>query len=754
MKKSLLALASIMILALCIFVSCTAEVADPYDGLTYVTFGGSPSKALGSSFSITSYDDLYWFYTAEKQDKYGTYGSATNVPVHEGHTGLSYTVGPFSQGYWIFTLDAYRMTKDEGGNDKKVLVYSGTTDVVSIKGQNVTVPVSVSPQGNNGSIAFIGAYFAWKDTTDVDEIPYIKIIAEGTKTNQRYTLSNKFNAIGGSESDAEIPIEVNKKDNNGRFYIESTVFDTVVADYYQCSVIAYTTDEDTPILRQTLGLMVYGSVTTVVTGDLTEDPNTNIDFSVAKQDITIFNGNEASVKVTPSGAKNENGESLTTSVGFGDALTTGVTHYLDVEVSSIESAVNKFTISDSNRTAVAGINLELVSVSSDGTSKNVTDFGGKVVTVTTYIEKGLSNVKVYYKGSVCDGSPAYDSTTGKLTFMTNHFSEFYAVSDSVAVNETTGKGYARLVDAFDNSVDGSSIKLLKDVVVDDLIDISRKTIVFDLAGKKVTIGSIVEREGGIIRVLGGGDLTINDSVGGGEIDTTSNRKMKNNSVHPSYNGSEPAVWTCVDVYPEVANNHLVNGNSKLTINGGTFKAHYYVVAGNGQSVDENSTIVAINGGSFESAETAIFHPQNGVLTIKDGNFKGEWSALEVRAGIVDISGGTFESTSSEYNCIPKNGNTTKGAAIAIAQHTTRLPIKVSISGGTFSGYHALSVGNPQGDKNHDNEHPHFQDVYVTASDGVFKTILNGNDIVKIDSYYSVSDDAIYADSAKFSVTAK
>ena len=68
MKKSLLVLASIMILALCTFVACTAEVSDPYDGLTYVTFGGEApaSRNLLASYEVASYDDLYWSYSAEK----------------------------------------------------------------------------------------------------------------------------------------------------------------------------------------------------------------------------------------------------------------------------------------------------------------------------------------------------------------------------------------------------------------------------------------------------------------------------------------------------------------------------------------------------------------------------------------------------------------------------------------------------------------------------------------------------------------
>ena len=724
MKKSLLVLASIMILALCTFVACTAEVSDPYDGLTYVTFGGeSPaSRNLLASYEVASYDKLYWFYTAEKKDNYGTSGAASNAPVRkDGESGLDGTVGPFSQGKWLFTLCAY---KDNAVNEN-AKVYEGSVEV-SLKGQKVTVPVSVTPYGETGALKFSEAYFAWKDNGK--DAPVIEIVAKGTKTGQKYTLGNKIANDNTNPEDAKIKLDITSAGDNKTYRITDCEYSTVKADYYNCTIIAYIDDPKTPIFSQTLGFRVYGSATTVIRGDITEQSGTDVDFDPAKQDMAVFKGaTTASVKVTPSGTED-------TTVDFGkNNLDNTSTYYLNVAATSVASAANKFTVADSSKAPVAGIDLELVEVSSAGINTKVTKFKGDSVTVTTYIEKGLTGVKIYYDGAVCDDNPTYTPEDGKLVFKTNHFSEFYAVSDSVVVDETTGKGYARFVDAFDNSVDGSSIKLLKDVVVDDLIDISRKTIVFDLAGKKVTIGSTVEREGGIIRVLGGGDLTINDSVGGGEIDTTSNRKMKNNSVHPSYNGSEPAVWTCIDVFPEIDDaNHLVNGNARLTINGGTFKAHYYAIAGNGQCKDENSTIVTIDGGSFATLDGSTFyHPQNGVLVIKDGTFNGNDTAIEIRAGKLEIYGGSF-SSEKEPSAFNSNGNgtTSQGSAIAVAQHNTKLPIDVEISGGTFSGYHALSVVNPQ-----NNEYNAISKINVNVTGGEFTSTKKGVEVVNCSSEF-------------------
>ena len=76
---------------------------------------------------------------------------------------------------------------------------------------------------------------------------------------------------------------------------------------------------------------------------------------------------------------------------------------------------------------VGSINVEISAVDANGQEVS-TD--GKSYTVTTYVAKGLSDVVVEYTGDDGKAQPAdivYDAETGKLTFVTTHFSE-YAVS--------------------------------------------------------------------------------------------------------------------------------------------------------------------------------------------------------------------------------------------------------------------------------------------------------------------------------------
>lgn len=724
MKKSLLVLASIMILALCTFVACTAEVSDPYDGLTYVTFGGeSPaSRNLLASYEVASYDSLYWFYTAEKKDNYGTSGAVANAPVHEGNTGLNNTVGPFSQGKWKFTLSAY--TSNAVNVDNKV--YEGSVEV-SLKGQKVTVPVSVTPYGETGALEFRGAYFAWKNNSETSTaVPTIMIVANGTTNGYEYDLSNSFTEIKGENTKKmEIPLVIKEKDSEGKFYIDDTEakFGSVVADYYTSTIIAYIDDPNTPIFSQTLGFRVYGSATTVIKGDITEQSGTDVNFDPAKQDMAVFKGaTTASVKVTPSGT-------YTTTVDFGaDNLDNTSTYYLNVAATSVASAANKFTVSDSTKAPVAGIDIELVKVSSAGGNTKVTEFNGDLVTITTYIEKGLTGVKVYYDGAVCDDNPTYDPEDGKLVFTTNHFSEFYAVSDSVAVvsdqNETTKKGYARLVDAFDNSVDGCSIKLLKNIEMSSMVRITR-SIRVDLNGFAITTSSDFLNGAGIFTVREGGFLTIDDT-------SAAKTGVIDNSKKDGDANSVERYGIVVFPYKSSDGKALNNsGYAKLIVNGGTIKASYAAISGNGSFGSDTNTDIVVNGGVLEGGVTAVYHPQNGNIIVKGGSFKGNDSAIEIRAGKMTIDGGTFTANATKYSCTTNgNGATTVGASIAVAQHNTKLQIDVTISCGTFSGYHALSVVNPQ-----NNDYAAISKINVSVTGGTFTSTEAGVEDVNYSSEF-------------------
>ena len=134
----------------------------------------------------------------------------------------------------------------------------------------------------------------------------------------------------------------------------------------------------------------------------------------------------------------------------------------------------------------------------------------------------------------------------------------------------------------------------------------------------------------------------------------------------------------------------------------------YGIVGNG-SPENFGTIINITGGSIKSGEYAVYHPQDGKITITDGELEATSAAVEIRAGELNISGGKFTATSESQNIRKNpNGPTTTGAALAIAQHTTKLPLSVNISGGEFIGYNAFYEDNIE-------ENPAEDIAKVTAS---------------------------------------
>lgn len=127
--------------------------------------------------------------------------------------------------------------------------------------------------------------------------------------------------------------------------------------------------------------------------------------------------------------------------------------------------------------------------------------------------------------------------------------------------------------------------------------------------------------------------------------------------------------------------------ASLIVNGGTLKGYYYGVTGNGL---RHNTSITINDGYLtgyaEADSYGIYHPQNGTLTVNGGKFDGEACAVELRSGTMIINDGIFNSTAEEYSVVENNdGTTAKGAAIAISQHNTNLPINVTIRGGVYTG---------------------------------------------------------------------
>ncbi len=160
-----------------------------------------------------------------------------------------------------------------------------------------------------------------------------------------------------------------------------------------------------------------------------------------------------------------------------------------------------------------------------------------------------------------------------------------------------------------------------------------------------------------------------------------------------YNGQTYETYGAVGVTVLGTNG---GATTSLTVNEGAEISTYgFAVSGNGTM---HGTSITINGGEITSEiSTAIYHPQDGEITINDGSaITGENAGIEIRSGELTVNGGTIQATAEKFECDPnESGTTTVGAALAIAQHTTKKDITVTINGGTFIGVKALNESNPQ-----------------------------------------------------------
>ena len=295
------------------------------------------------------------------------------------------------------------------------------------------------------------------------------------------------------------------------------------------------------------------------------------------------------------------------------------------------------------------------------------------------------------------------SISGKIEYVkSTHATKKSIITDNAKyLKAKIGNDYfATIEDAVSYAAKGATIELLNDVNTDKQIEIPvGKEVVLDLKGHKIVYTGSEDLTSGVLLVHNGAGLTIKGQEEGSEINAGTKAYAAIAVTKIGDNATNPA---------------------KLTIESGKITGYYYGIVGNG---GRHNTEITINGGTItgtcENDNLGIYHPQEGKLTIKDGQIEGYSSAIELRAGTLNISGGTFNSKATTTKVSANgNGNTTVGAAIAIAQHTTKKAIDVNISGGNFSGCTGLTVFDPQ--NNNDAEH-----VKVTISGGNINGSSNG-----------------------------
>lgn len=246
--------------------------------------------------------------------------------------------------------------------------------------------------------------------------------------------------------------------------------------------------------------------------------------------------------------------------------------------------------------------------------------------------------------------------------------------------------YTSLQEAFDAAADGATVKLIADVALGKNVKINKNiNVTLDLNGKEVTSSASWVYAAGndaLISVCRGSHLTVTDSS-----------DEKNGSVDATTDTNKAHIAVKVTEYGESATGDA----AKLTVNNGTLKGYYYAVVGNG---NRDNTEITINGGSLiavcETVGAAIYHPQDGTLTINGGTLEGN-SALYFCAGDLVITGGKLIGNGEKSDYQSENGSfhTTGDALIIDNRYNVGAngygKVTVSITGGEFVSKNAAAV---------------------------------------------------------------
>ncbi len=294
------------------------------------------------------------------------------------------------------------------------------------------------------------------------------------------------------------------------------------------------------------------------------------------------------------------------------------------------------------------------------------------------------------------------------------------------------KTYATLKAAFEEAKDGDTVTLLGNVTELETISITGgKKVDLNLNEKNITFkaDNYFLVDNGALNVTGKGNIT-------------SSHGNDNNTWLPTIyaygTDTDTANYSVVTVGKDVVIDNrgsygLAIGHKDYKAYGakviveGTVKSTYgFTVTGNAKATQGNiPEITVTESGKIVSTDgSAIYAAGYGIYTIA-GTLSGTEFGIEIRAGKLNVEDtAKISATGNFSDPVPNgNGSTVTGAAIAVSQHTTNLPIDVNIKGGEISetgtNGHALYEIDTVRNEEAGNV---AKDVSITVSGGSF----NGN----------------------------
>lgn len=272
--------------------------------------------------------------------------------------------------------------------------------------------------------------------------------------------------------------------------------------------------------------------------------------------------------------------------------------------------------------------------------------------------------------------------------------------------------YASLANAVADATDGQTITLLKNTALTSAVSIE-KNVTLDLGGKTLS------RNGGMLLDIYGnvtiqnGTVAMTNTTGSG-ADIWVN-KTATLTVEKSATISAPSNSFAIAYYEDCTaakvtlKGTLTGDGSGITVNGN--------IKDKDSSNQNTSNTLILDGTTINVKGHGVYQAGYATTTFTENasTITGS-TGIEVRAGNLTVTNSTITGNGT-FNCKSNpSGTTTDGVGIAIAQHTTKLPIDVTISGGNISGTYAVYESNPE-----NNGTEYTKDVKLSITGGYFTT---------------------------------
>ncbi|WP_337675803.1 S-layer homology domain-containing protein [Dysosmobacter sp.] len=292
--------------------------------------------------------------------------------------------------------------------------------------------------------------------------------------------------------------------------------------------------------------------------------------------------------------------------------------------------------------------------------------------------------------------------------------------------------YDTLAEAVAAVADGGTVMLLADVTELETISITGgKKVDLNLNEKNITFkaDNYFLVDNGALNVTGKGNIT--SSHGNDD-------KTWLPTIYAYGTDTDTANYSVVTVGKDVVIDNrgsygLAIGHknfkaygAKVIVEGTVTSTYGFTVTGNAIATEGNiPEITVTESGKIVSTDgSAIYAAGYGTYNIA-GTLSGTEFGIEIRAGKLNVEDtAKISATGNFSDPVPNgNGSTVTGAAIAVSQHTTNLPIDVNIKGGEISetgtnGHALYEIDTVENEKAENVA----KDVSITVSGGSF----NGN----------------------------